>query len=235
MTQEIPYDRLELIGITPKAVDSMPEEVKATLLGGGLTPLISVRKEMNDGTVVEMPVKLRMEDGQLTVYPMNAGMRNSVNIGPMSFAALVDGDVIRANGHYMQRDPETNCILRVPESQLDIEGKIMELEKVRGIELGTEQKAQLKEGKPVELDVGGEKVSVGIDLRDRDHFRSLKGDLNEWARQQEIAYDILHPEYVGLVQTDENRWEYHKIATEGLGTQSLREKPAQTQSAGMRI
>lgn len=40
---------------------------------------------------------------------------------------------------------------------------------------------------------------------------------------------------MGLVQTDENRWEYHKVATEGLGTQSLKERPAQTKSAGMKL
>lgn len=235
MTQEIPYDRLELVGITPRMFDAMPDEVKTRLSNGELTPLVNVRRVMGNGTVVEMPMKLRMEDGDLRVYPMNAEMRNSVNIGAAAFRDLVAGDVLHIDGQYLQRDPETNCIMKVSDRQLDIERRIAELEKVRDIELGMEQKKQIKEGKPVELNVGDEKVTVGLDLRDRDHFRTLKGDMNEWQRQKEITYDILHPEYIGIVQTDENRWEYQKVKTEGLGTQSLKEKPAQTQSAGMKM
>ena len=35
--------------------------------------------------------------------------------------------------------------------------------------------------------------------------------MKEWDRQQKIKFDIEHPEYVGLVQTDQNRWEYKQI------------------------
>ena len=67
------------------------------------------------------------------------------------------------------------------------------------------------EGKPVELNVGGEKVSVGIDLREQQGFRLIKGDMKEWERQQKLRYDEIHPEYLGLVMTDKNRWEYQKV------------------------
>ena len=70
------------------------------------------------------------------------------------------------------------------------------------IELGTQQKQQVREGKPVELNVGGEKVSVGIDLKEPQGFRIVNGDMKEWERQQKLRYDEQHPEFIGLVMTD---------------------------------
>ena len=85
------------------------------------------------------------------------------------------------------------------------------MEKVNNIELGMQQKQQVREGKPVELNVGGEKVSVGIDLKEQQGFKLVKGDMKEWERQQKLRYDEIHPEYLGLVMTDKNRWEYQKV------------------------
>lgn len=85
------------------------------------------------------------------------------------------------------------------------------MEKVNDIELGMQQKQQVREGKPVELNVGGEKFSVGIDLKEQQGFKLIKGDMKEWERQQKLRYDEIHPEYLGLVMTDKNRWEYQKV------------------------
>lgn len=239
MKYEIPYEQLELIGITPDLFDSLPDKVKSQLLDGELTPIVCVKKEVN-GSIVEVPMKLRMEDNgmghnDLVVYPLNAQLKNSMNISMLSFQRLEQGEVINVNGQYMQRDPETNCILKIKDKDLDIEKKLAEFEKIKDIELGVEQKNQIKEGKPVELNVGGEKVSVGLDLRDRDHFKTLKGDMDEWNRQKQIDYDIAHPEFVGLVQTDRNRWEYQQILKEGLNSQSIKESPAQSRSSSMKL
>ena len=35
--------------------------------------------------------------------------------------------------------------------------------------------------------------------------------MKEWERQQNLKYDELHPEYIGLVVTDKNRWEYQQV------------------------
>ena len=96
------------------------------------------------------------------------------------------------------------------------------MEKVNDIELGTQQKQQVREGKPVELNVGGEKVSVGIDLREPQGFKIVKGDLREWERQQKLRYDDLHPEYMGLVMTDKNRWEYQKVVDNDSKERAIR-------------
>ena len=63
----------------------------------------------------------------------------------------------------------------------------------------------------MELNVGGEKVTVGIDLKEPQGFKVVKGDMKEWERQQKLKYDELHPEFIGLVMTDKNRWEYQQV------------------------
>ena len=87
-----------------------------------------------------------------------------------------------------------------------------EVEKVKDIELGANQKQAVIEGKPVELAVGDQKVTVGVDLREPQGFRVVNGDMNEWERQMKIRYDLEHEGFMGYVMTDQNRWEYRKVA-----------------------
>ena len=54
-------------------------------------------------------------------------------------------------------------------------------------------------------------MSVGVDLREPQGFKVIKGDLKDGNGSRKIRYDELHPEYLGLVQTDNNRWEYRKV------------------------
>ena len=42
-------------------------------------------------------------------------------------------------------------------------------------------------------------------------FRVVKGDLKEWGASAKIRCDEQHPEYLGSVMTDRNRWEYQKV------------------------
>lgn len=54
-------------------------------------------------------------------------------------------------------------------------------------------------------------MSVGVDLKEPQGFKVIQGDLKEWERQQKLRYDEQHPEYLGLVMTDKNRWEYRQV------------------------
>lgn len=144
MKYEIPYEQLSIIGLQPHVVDAMPDEVRSKLENGEMTPIINVKRDIN-GNIVKMPVKLRMEQGvsgdqELVVYPLNAEMKNSMNLSHVSFQKLEQGEVIHVNGQYLQRDPETNCILKVKDRDLDLEKRLAEIEKVKDIELGIEQK-----------------------------------------------------------------------------------------------
>ena len=85
------------------------------------------------------------------------------------------------------------------------------MEKINDIQLGINQKNAIKEGKAVELEIGHEKVSVGVDLKEPQGFKIVKGDLFEWERQQKIRYDIVNAGFMGYVLTDQNRWEYKQV------------------------
>ena len=94
---------------------------------------------------------------------------------------------------------------------VQFEKKLQETDKIKDIGLGLSQKEAVVLGKPVELEVGDQKVTVGVDLREPQGFKIVKGDMEEWKRQQAIRYDDAHEGYMGYVQTDENRWEYKQV------------------------
>ena len=135
---------------------------------------------------------------------------------------------------YLQLDPETKSVIHKRVTDIRIEQRLKDMEKVNDIELGTQQKQQVREGKPVELNVGGEKVSVGIDLKEPQGFRIVNGDMKEWERQQKLRYDEQHPEFIGLVMTDKNRWEYQKVVDRQSTERAIRLDPSKNveRSAG---
>ena len=226
--EALPYEKLALLGIDREKADKLPQEVKQKLVSGEVTPLMQVSINARNGDVITLPLKLQMIEGKngepaLIAYPVKAELeveRNSIlRLTEQEAERLRRGDVIQKaidiNGEktqqYLQLDPETKSVIHKRVTDIRIEQRLKDMEKVNDIELGTQQKQQVREGKPVELNVGGEKVSVGIDLKEPQGFRIVNGDMKEWDRQQKIKFDIEHPEYVGLVQTDQNRWEYKQI------------------------
>ena len=221
LSETLPYGKLAMLGI---------DRVKEKLLSGEITPLVQVSIRAQNGNAVTLPLKLQMvADRQgnpaLMAYPVRAALETERNKAialteqEAERLRLRKGEVIQkavdVNGEktrqYLQLDPETKSVIHRRVTEIRLEQKLKDMEKVNDIELGTQQKQQVRDGKPVELNVGGEKVSVGVDLREPQGFKVIKGDLKEWERQQKIRYDELHPEYLGLVQTDNNRWEYRKV------------------------
>lgn len=235
----IPFEKLELIGITKEVFAQLPNEFKNALHAGEMTPVICARKELENGLTIEMPMKLQTvtdERGrqQLMVYPVINELKNDMQLSTTSFEDLKRGAVLHIDGEYIQRDPETNCILRIADKDMGMEKKLNDIEKILDIELGTEQKNQMRNGKPVELNVGGEQVVVGLDLKDPERFKTLTGDMKDWEYQQKVIYDILHPEYMGVVKTDENRWEFQQIVNSERYPESLKQKPMQAQNTSMK-
>lgn len=235
----IPFEKLELIGLDREEYARLPEEFRQKLEAGELTPMISTFSTQPNGTVIEFPMKLRIvEDNlgrqQLMVYPIFKDFANDGGLSPNAFQNLKEGGVLHIDGHYAQRDPETNSVLTIDEHSLNIEKKLRDIEKLLDIELGSEQKNQIRNGKPVEVNVGDEPVTVGLDLKEPTAFKILKGDLKEWEYQQKVAYDVAHPEYLGVVKTDENRWEFQQIVNSERYPEILKQKPMQAQNASMR-
>ena len=224
----LPYEKLAILGIDREKADSLPMEVKEKLMAGEVTPIMQVSINARNGSIITMPMKLQMTTDKngapaLIAYPVRAELdreRNKVlNLTQQEAERLARGEVIQkavnVNGEktqqYLQLDPETKSVIHRRVTDIKLEQRLKNMEKVNDIELGTQQKQQVREGKPVELNVGGEKVSVGIDLKEQQGFKLIKGDMKEWERQQKLRYDEIHPECLGLVMTDKNRWEYQKV------------------------
>ena len=226
--EAMPYEKLALLGIDRQKADTLPQEIKEKLASGEVTPVMQVSLNARNGNVITLPLKLQMvadKDGNpaLVAYPVRAALEMERNkelrLTKQEAERLRKGEVIQkavdVNGEktqqYLQLDPETKSVIHRKVTDVRLEQKLKDMEKVNDIELGTQQKQQVREGKPVELNVGGEKVSVGVDLKEPQGFKVIKGDMKEWERQQKLRYDEQHPEYLGLVQTDKNRWEYRQV------------------------
>ena len=211
-------NQLILLGIDEKTYLRLQPSVREALGKGSLTPLLDLKLNIGGNKVLEMPCKLqfvpdRFGNHQLMIYPVNHTLRNTTGLGIVSFNKLKQGEIVTVSNapferEFIQLDRETNNFLRVKEKDLQIEEKLAEYEKVRDIQLGSEQKSRIIEGKPVELHIGEEKVTVGLDLKSPGMFKELKGDMEAWKRQKEIEYDMAHPEYLGPVHTEKNRWEF---------------------------
>jgi hypothetical protein len=230
LIDEHTYEKLDLLGINREMANNLPRNVKETLANGNLTPLLQVSITAFNGRRYILPLKLQLtrdETGEaiLMAYPMKSEIsERAVAMLALTYEEqlrLYQGEVLcksvdpdgsgRKRSMYIQLDPETKSILHRETANVKMNTLLRNVEKINDIELGTEQKQQAREGKPIELNVGGEKVAVGVDLTRYQGFKVIKGDLHEWERQQQMKYDIEHPEYVGLVQTDQNRWEFREV------------------------
>ena len=191
-------------------VRSMPKDIKEKLLNGELTPLLEIRDQLDNGIIATMPVKLRLQrdhDGKavLMAYPVSKDIVSDLKLQDAEQKRLQDGEVIqkdiregnKTKTMFLQLDQETKSLLKREVSKTEIDKRIDELEHVKDITLGQNQRQAIREGKPVELEVGD--------------FKAIDGDMQEWKRQQEIKWDMANPGQMGYWQTDENRWEYKLV------------------------
>lgn len=224
INESLPYQQLEHVGISRQMADRLPEDVKSALLTGATTPLMQLNIKASNGVVVTIPARLQVvegKDGQsmLMAYParrdISQAASTALNLSDVEKSQLGKGNVVAkeidGQKQYLQLDPVTKSVIRRDEKSVMINPVLANIEKIKDIQLGSQQKEQAKNGRPIELTLGDTKVSVGVDLKEPQGFKIMKGDLKEWERRQQIRYDVAHPEYVGLLQTDKNRWEYQKI------------------------
>ena len=190
----LPYEKLAVLGIDREKADLLPQEVKEKLASGEVTPLMQVSINARNGGIITLPVKLQLtadKNGNpaLIAYPVRADLeveRNKVlRLTEQEAIRLRNGEVVQkaveVNGEktqqYLQLDPETKSVIHRRVTDIRLEQKLKDMEKVNDIELGTRQKQQVREGKPVELNVGGEKVSVGVDLKEPHGFKVINGNM----------------------------------------------------------
>lgn len=230
---EIPFEKFEKLGISKQDFLAMPKELADTVVNGRVTPLINTRIHAENGKVIEMHMKLQLtrdDNGNvlLQTYPMRKQIDNAYNLTDRELKKVEEGNVIKKevteDGEkkvkFIQLDQETKSLISRNVATVKLANKLRDMEKINDIELGANQKQAAQEGKPLELNVGDQKVTVGVDLREPQGFKIVNGDMKEWERQMKIKYDEEHEGFMGYVQTDENRWEYRQVVERLSGKQN---------------
>lgn len=234
-TEPVPFDKFAKIGIYPKDLMRMPKDLRNAILSGELSPLMRVNVPVGDNSAVSIPMKIQLvhdKDGrlQLLTYQIHRELDNNLKLNDTELERVRKGDVIqkefqedgKRKMRYVQLDKETNALMYRDVATVNFEKKLQEVDRIKDIGLGIGQKEALVSGKPVELEVGDQKVTVGVDLREPVGFKVMQGDMEEWKRQQAIRYDDAHEGYIGYVQTDENRWEFKQVVDRLRHEESVR-------------
>ena len=237
LESDVPYGKFAKLGISKEKYLSMPKEILEPLMSGKVTPLIQAHVRSRSGTEYSVPMKLQMmrdRDGKilLMTYPVRRDVVNDMRLNERELSSLRHGEVLRKevndNGvrrmQFIQLDRETKSLIKRNVGTLKLSEQMAQLEKIKDISLGQNQKNAIKEGKPVELTIGDQKVTVGVDAKEPQGFKVVNGNLDEWERQQKIRYDDSHVGYMGYVMTDKNRWEYQEVVNKLEQPTSLREE-----------
>ena len=168
LEEEIPYQKLEKLGISRKSLLNMPKEMIEPLVNGSVTPLVMARYEATNNKVLEIPMKLQLVRGDngrvnLMTYQVRKEIdRGSIRLSDHELQKIKAGEAIRKEVRedgirkqkYVQLDPETKSLILKDSHTVKISEKLREMEKINDIELGTNQKQAAMEGKPVGLAVG---------------------------------------------------------------------------------
>jgi len=243
---ELPFDDFQKLGVTYEQLAKMPKALLRPLLTGEMTQHVALRIERNDGEC-SVPARLRMvrdDNGraQLRVYPIYREVNNDIGLTKRQLQQLRDGKMLVTNvnkdGHnssyYVRLDHQSNCIIR---AKVDDVAKAVP-RAINGVELGRDQVQRIREGNLVELAVGNQKITAGVDLHSPTGFRMIRGDAREWERQQKIRWDMDNPCAVGYWQTTENGWQQLKVKEheQGLDRQPEQAQPKREhRGAGMHI
>ena len=249
LEEEIPYGQFLLLGIDHRTLLSMPKEVLEPLVDGRVTPVIQGRIDTKNGYSYRIPLKLQLvhdagDQVQLMTYPLHKKLENTLHLNDRELERVSKGEVIHKEFiekddtrkmRFVQLDSETQSLMYRDMASVKFAARLKDMEKVKDIELGTSQKEAAREGKLVELNVGNEKVTVGVDLHEPQGFKVVNGDMEEWKRQTAIRYDIDHPEVMGYVQTDRNRWEYQQLQLHQTGEEKKdSRKKEEKESSGLK-
>ena len=223
---------------------------RRTIINGKVSPILKAHIKAKNGKTMEIPMKIQLsrdDDGsiKLLTYQRTKQIQNDFELTPRELERVKNGEVIRKELEedgirkmkFIQLDCETNALIPKSVARVRIAEKLRDMEKIKDIELGANQKQAAQEGKPIQLNVGDQPVTVGVDLREPQGFKVVNGDMEEWNRQKKIKYDLEHEGYMGYVQTDENRWEYQKFVDKQTNKESVQTtlKKEEKKSSGLKL
>ena len=219
IAEEVPFDDLAKLGISKKNFLELNKQSLDKILSGGYSPVMEMKLNTDKGQVAFLgKIRLMRQNNRTTVRVMPARQEVEIKpqlqkqLQPQEIEALKNGDIVqkeiirngRKNLYTLQIDRETNNMLMARSREL------MFPQSIQGVELGIEQRKQMREGKAVELSVGNSKVTVGVDLREAGGIKIMQGDMMKWERERAIRWDYENPGKMGYLQTSENGWEYQQ-------------------------
>lgn len=251
LMKEMPWAQFEKIGLSEEAFLDLPKGAIDRILSGGTSPLMKLRFVDAEGNALRLgekatlsqgadggiPAKFRLVrdaqgDVQLRIMPrMNAlDLRvGESTLSPEDVRRMRDDMesvlmTVRRDGKdercYVQLDHDLNVVHTVREKDVTIPNAIGD------VVLGETERQRVREGRPVELEVGDTRVTVGVDLNDRNGFRIVEGDMDLWRQKKLEQWDRITPGVRGYWKTTENGWEYelHRSRQEDLHTERTIER-----------
>lgn len=218
--KDIPYEEFARLGYNKRDILFMNKEDLKQLLAGKRTSLMEINSV--DGQKLGKSIKAKFslqrdEDGKvkLIIHPVRNEIQNDIKLNATQLEKLKKGEIvmkkINDENYLIQLDKDNNELLKTKVKDIVIPSHI------EHIELGQEQKQKLKKGEPIILVADNKEFQVSVDLNARLGYKF--DSLQNLEREQQIKFDQEHPEYVGILQTDENRDQYLQYQKEHQPTQ----------------
>lgn len=232
LMNEMPWDKLKEIGMTEEAFLDLPKDSIDRIMTGNLSPLMKMKFLDTNGNAIKLPESMKLSQSENGVVPAKFRLQREAD-GKVSLVLhpkkneidVMIGEtviteqqlkhlkeqesvrtLVRKDGKdemcYVQLDSDLNVLHMTRENNITIPNAIGD------VTIGQEIEQRLREGKPVELDVGDTKVTVGVDLNARNGFRVVEGDMDEWKQRKLEQWDRITPGIKGYWKTSENGWEY---------------------------
>lgn len=205
---EIPYNLLEKIGLSKNDILSLDKSRLEALLTGNRTELVQIKGTDLKGDTFDFKGKLslyRKEDNSIgmKIHPIRPNITNDIDLTEKEVLKLQKGELITKsiNGerHLIQLDKDTNELLRAKTKNIFIPSHI------KDVELSSQQKEKMRQGLPIIIESGKEKLQVGLDLNSP---RGLKLTNEAFDQKQKISYDRTNPQIIGTIKTDRNISEF---------------------------
>lgn len=217
LADELPYTELLNIGIDKNDFMNLPIKVLDRLMTGRLSPLLKLRMSA-PARDYEFIGKIAFErdkgkNTRLKVFPIKKEIdKGDVPLTGGELQRLKDGRVVKkripVDGKkvlsYIQLDCDTNNLISANVGSVYIPERIFDYS------LSPEEIEKIKSGEPLEIEAGGEKITVGVDMEAKSGITYIKGTLAEWRLEKLVEWDRVNPQVTGFWCTSENGWQYQQ-------------------------
>ena len=229
LEHEIPYRQLEMLGINKKMFMAANRDILKTIMQGGFSPLLKMNMQVN-GKTYHFLAKIRLERGpkggvSLDILPLrtNTPYDKELKLDKEEMEHLRKGLILKKNvyhdskkvTYYAQLDGETNSILKVKARDIAIPSV------VKDVDVSKQQRDDIRNGVPVELDSDGTIYTIGIDLLQPNGLQVIQGTEDDWNELIAREWDRVNPGEIGFWLTDENGWEYKELQDSKLSEMNL--------------